>query len=45
MPGKLVAKSQRPAIRKPLEQIWPGLQNQADFKALECIATKDGEKD
>ncbi len=40
--SKLVAKSLRLAIRKPLEQIYKFGKNQVDFKALECI-TKDGE--
>ena len=40
--SKLVVKSQRLAIRKPLEQIYKFGKNQVDFKALECI-TKDGE--
>ncbi len=41
--SKLVAKSERLAIRQPLEQIYKFGKNQVDFKALECT-TKDGEK-
>lgn len=41
--SKLVVKSQRIAIRKPLEQVYYFGKNQVNFKALECI-TKDGEK-
>ena len=41
--SKLVTKSERLAIRQPLEQIYKFGKNQVDFKALECT-TKDGEK-
>ena len=41
--SKLVQKSQRLAIRQPLEQQYQFGKNQIDFKALECT-TKDGEK-
>ncbi len=41
--SKLVQKSQRLAIRQPLEQQYHFGKNQIDFKALECT-TKDGEK-
>lgn len=41
--NKLVEKSHRLSIRKPLEQIYHFGRNQVDFNALECI-TKDGEK-
>ena len=40
--NKLVEKSKRLAIRKPLEQIYKFGKNQVDFKVLECI-TKDGD--
>ena len=41
--SKLVQKSQRLAIRQPLEQQYQFGKNLIDFKALECT-TKDGEK-
>jgi two-component system alkaline phosphatase synthesis response regulator PhoP len=41
--SKLVEKSQRLLIRKPLEQSYHFGKNQVNFSALECI-TKDGEK-
>lgn len=40
--NKLVQKSKRIAIRKPLEQQYQFGKNSIDFKALECV-TKDGE--
>lgn len=40
---KLVDKSKRLSIRKPLEQTYRFGKNQVDFKALECT-TKDGKK-
>ncbi len=41
--SKLVEKSQRLLIRKPLEQSYHFGKNQVNFNALECV-TKDGEK-
>ena len=41
--SKLVEKSKRIAIRKPLEQVYHFGKNSVDFKVLECT-TKDGEK-
>src|SRR5215213_9493668 len=41
--SKLVDKSHRLSMRKPLGQLYRFGKNQVDFKALECI-TKDGEK-
>ena len=41
--NKLVDKSHRLSMRKPLDQVYRFGKNQVDFKALECI-TKDKEK-
>jgi two-component system alkaline phosphatase synthesis response regulator PhoP len=41
--SKLVEKSRRMAIRKPLEQVYQFGKNEVDFKALQCI-TKDGKR-
>jgi two-component system alkaline phosphatase synthesis response regulator PhoP len=41
--NKLVEKSQRLSIRKPLEHTYQFGKNEIDFKGLECT-TKDGEK-
>jgi two-component system alkaline phosphatase synthesis response regulator PhoP len=41
--NKLVEKSHRLSMRRPLGQIYHFGRSQVDFKALECI-TKDGEK-
>jgi two-component system alkaline phosphatase synthesis response regulator PhoP len=40
--NKLVDKSQRLSMRKPLEQVYQFGKNKVDFKALECV-TKDGQ--
>ncbi len=41
--SKLLAKSERLSLRKPLQEIYTFGKNKVDFKGLQCI-TKDGEK-